>query len=292
VVVSLVGHLVLDSWNVYGVHPFWPLDARWHYGDAVFIFEPWLWLLLGLAAAANARHRLGAIAVAGVVGAALVALTAVGVLPGMGLAALAACGLVLAWWSRSHTPRSRAAMALAASALVVAALFGLSAVARSRTRASIGAERRGATVEVVVNPNPAWPVCWTVITMEKDPDDLVLRRGTLSLLPAWHPPARCPSHRLEGLDPAPDSPAGFAWTDELRQPLAELRDLSRSDCWVRAWLQFGRAPFIGDGTIADLRFESGPRGNFTAMALPREERGCPAAMTSWGMPRADVLSSP
>ncbi len=61
---------------------------------------------------------------------------------------------------------------------------------------------------------------------------------------------------------------------------------------MRAWLQFGRAPFIRDGTIADLRFESGARGNFTAMAVPREDRGCPPAMTSWAMPRADVMSSP
>ena len=34
------------------------------------------------------------------------------VLPGMGLAALAACGLVMAWWSRGRAPQSRAAMAL------------------------------------------------------------------------------------------------------------------------------------------------------------------------------------
>ena len=57
VAVSLAGHLVLDSWNTYGVHPFWPLDSRWYYGDAIFIFEPWLWLFLGVAAAFNARRR-------------------------------------------------------------------------------------------------------------------------------------------------------------------------------------------------------------------------------------------
>ena len=59
VAASLAGHLVLDSWNTYGVHPFWPVDSRWYYGDAIFIFEPWLWLLLGMAAAANARTRAG-----------------------------------------------------------------------------------------------------------------------------------------------------------------------------------------------------------------------------------------
>ena len=199
VAASLAFHLVLDSWNTYGVHPFHPLDSRWYYGDAIFIFEPWLWLMLGMAAAANARSRLGRIAVAVMVAALWVTLTVAGVLPGMALAALVACGAGLAWWSRGRTPRARATVALAGSALFVAGMFGLSAMARARTRAAIGPDPRGAILDVVVNPNPGWPVCWAVIAIEKDTDDLVLRRGTLSLLPAWHPPGRCPSHRLEGL---------------------------------------------------------------------------------------------
>jgi inner membrane protein len=287
---SLAGHLVLDSWNTYGVHPFSPVDSRWYYGDAIFIFEPWLWVLLGMAAAANARSRLGRIAVAGVVAALCVALTVAGILPVAALAGLIACGAGLAWWARGVSPRASAAVALAGSAIFVAGMFGLSAVARSRTRAAIDADPRGAIVEVVVNPNPGWPVCWAMIVIEREADDLVLRRGTLSLLPAWHPPGRCPSHRLEGLRAAPGGGA-LAWSGELRQPVGVLRELSRRDCWVRAWLQFGRAPFVRDGTIADLRFQSA-RGNFTAMALPGEDRACPPAMTSWVMPRADVLVSP
>jgi inner membrane protein len=43
--VSTLSHLVLDWTNSYGVHPFWPVDNRWYYGDAVFIIEPWLWVV-------------------------------------------------------------------------------------------------------------------------------------------------------------------------------------------------------------------------------------------------------
>ena len=292
VVASLAGHLVLDSWNTYGIHPFHPFDSRWYYGDAIFIFEPWLWLLLGTVAAANARNRLGGIAVAGMVAALWVALATAGILPVTAFLGLVACAAGLAWWIRGSSPRARAAVALAGSAAFVAGMFGLAALARARTRAAIGADPRGAIIDVVVNPNPGWPVCWAVIAIERDAraDDVVLRRGTLSLLPAWHPPSSCPSHRLERL---PVAPVGdqLAWGGEVRQPVYALRDLSRRDCWVRAWLQFGRAPFIRDGTIADLRFD-GVRGNFTAMAVPGEDRACPPAMTNWGIPRADVLASP
>ena len=47
VAINLIGHVALDALNSYGVHPFYPFDTRWYYGDAVFIFEPLVWLILG-----------------------------------------------------------------------------------------------------------------------------------------------------------------------------------------------------------------------------------------------------
>ncbi len=38
-------HLALDFSNNYGVHPFWPVSNRWFYGDAIFIVEPWFWVV-------------------------------------------------------------------------------------------------------------------------------------------------------------------------------------------------------------------------------------------------------
>jgi inner membrane protein len=40
-------HPILDWLNTYGMRWFLPFDGRWSYGDAVFIVDPWLWLLLG-----------------------------------------------------------------------------------------------------------------------------------------------------------------------------------------------------------------------------------------------------
>ncbi len=36
-------HIAMDFTNNYGVHPFWPVDNRWFYGDSVFIIEPLFW---------------------------------------------------------------------------------------------------------------------------------------------------------------------------------------------------------------------------------------------------------
>jgi inner membrane protein len=40
-------HPVLDWLNTYGIRWLMPLDPRWSYGDAVFVVDPWIWLLLG-----------------------------------------------------------------------------------------------------------------------------------------------------------------------------------------------------------------------------------------------------
>src|SRR4029434_1065315 len=41
-------HVFLDYLNNYGVRLLTPFDWRWFYGDAVFIVDPWLWLVLRL----------------------------------------------------------------------------------------------------------------------------------------------------------------------------------------------------------------------------------------------------
>lgn len=43
-------HPLLDWTNNYGLRPLLPWDARWFYGDFVFIIDPWMWLALGGAA--------------------------------------------------------------------------------------------------------------------------------------------------------------------------------------------------------------------------------------------------
>jgi inner membrane protein len=49
-VLSYIGiftHVFLDFLNTYGVRLLSPLSQRWFYGDAVFIVDVWLWLVLG-----------------------------------------------------------------------------------------------------------------------------------------------------------------------------------------------------------------------------------------------------
>jgi inner membrane protein len=54
---ALYSHLLLDFLNNYGVRLLAPIEWRWFYGDAVFIVDPWLWLLLGAGVWVARRKR-------------------------------------------------------------------------------------------------------------------------------------------------------------------------------------------------------------------------------------------
>ena len=292
VAAALSSHLLLDSWNSYGIHPFWPLDNRWYYGDAIFILEPWLWTLLGAAVAMNSSTRARRIVlVAGLI-VLPVALVWFRMIPLGALLALASIGATFGWATRGAARRKRSAAALATTAAFVAIMFGLSRVSRGLSLASLGPSQQGAIVDVVLNPNPGVPLCWTAIAIGKNEArrEYSFRRGTLALFDGWLPLSLCgprpPATPATGV-----SRTRVTWSDPVNQSLTRLRDLSRDDCWVRAWLQFGRAPILGDQDIADFRFGDRGRSNFSAMPLLPLEAGkiCPPNLTSWGMPRADLL---
>lgn len=56
-VIGALSHPMLDWLNTYGIRLLMPFSDRWFYGDALFIIDPWLWLLLALALAPWRRTR-------------------------------------------------------------------------------------------------------------------------------------------------------------------------------------------------------------------------------------------
>jgi inner membrane protein len=44
--IAVLSHPILDTLNTYGVRWLMPFSGRWFYGDALFIVDPWVWLML------------------------------------------------------------------------------------------------------------------------------------------------------------------------------------------------------------------------------------------------------
>ncbi len=55
--VGVFSHPALDWLNTYGIRLLMPFSREWFYGDAVFIVDPWLWLLLAAALIPWRRNR-------------------------------------------------------------------------------------------------------------------------------------------------------------------------------------------------------------------------------------------
>ncbi|HEX8181284.1 MAG TPA: metal-dependent hydrolase, partial [Pyrinomonadaceae bacterium] len=170
-------HPVLDWLNNYGVRPLLPWDGRWFYGDILFIFDPWLWLLLGGAACLlTARARRWRSVAWSVL--ALVLTAAVLLLPeraGMPLPVAARvlwlAGVAFVVWARyARVPeRFGAHVAQTALALVVlycATLFFVHAraLAQARADAEVLARQHGERVlRLAAMPTLANPTRWLTI---------------------------------------------------------------------------------------------------------------------------------
>ena len=55
--VGVWSHVLLDLLNTYGIRLLAPFEWRWFYGDAVFIVDPWLWLVLGFGIWLSRRQK-------------------------------------------------------------------------------------------------------------------------------------------------------------------------------------------------------------------------------------------
>ena len=293
---ALLGHLLMDTANSYGTHLFYPFSPRWVYGDAVFVLEPWLWVILGAGLALSAG-RLWRVLVALLALAPLAALVSVGLLS-VGLLAAMACAVgVMAIATRAWDRRKRAAMVLLAAATIFVLMPGVSRIAKGQARRAALAVDSGDVLDIVSDTNPGMPWCWSVLTLQKAADGpaeaLIARRATLSLVSGVWPAARCASARvMSGKWGTADDPASDAivWHRGWHIDVEELRALYAANCRVRAWLQFGRVPHVANGSIADLRFEHPIGQNFTPMAVEAGGSRCPSFVTGWELPRHDVLT--
>ncbi|AKU23980.1 metal-dependent hydrolase [Massilia sp. NR 4-1] len=289
-------HLGMDFMNSYGVHPFYPFNADWYFGDMIFIVEPVFWVAFGVPLALAIPWRPVRWLMVAVLAVALLYFTLHGYLGWASYAGLLLLGGAIAALRLLHL-RSRRALALA---LVLCLGFigvqkSASSLARERVAAALHKQDGAAQLlDVALTAFPAQPLCWSFAAIERNEarDSYRVRRGMLSLAPAWLPPAQCPASML---DPAPPRTvqAGVLLHSEWNGSLSLLRRLRESDCQLDAWLRFARIPAVDSGHASDLRFTSTPRGNFTTMDVASgAPRACPAHIPRWGQPRSDLLTRP
>jgi inner membrane protein len=304
-------HLGMDYLNSYGVHPFWPADNRWRYGDSVFIVEPLYWV-----AAAPLFWRLESRLARVLYLSTIVLVVAVGAVARLlsiascAVLALGAAVLVPTGGRMSPAAAARLSLGLALSVTLVFVTAGHVAARRAQTLtaefpavAGLGAAR---TLDHVLTPTPVNPLCWDLWLLGTDGSRYIARRAALSIMPALQNAHACPvslGPHTATLAPisAKDS-AGVRWLGEYAIALPELLRYATVTCQANAFMQFARAPFARpapDALLGDLRFDhGGERGSFEIPlgTPPPAAAGdasppvlsCPRT-APWRAPRTDLL---
>ena len=289
-------HIAMDATNNYGVHPFWPFDNRWFYGDSVFIIEPLLWAacvpLMFLLRTMVARVLVAISALGGI------ALgLGTGTMNAWSLCALGIVILALAWIGWRASPR-RAVWAGVSVWLAVTLVF----IATGRVATQHVAMLARASfphmqlIDAVTTPLPANPLCWEVLLVQTQGDAVALRRGVLALAPSVLPASACPVRRVHLPTTAPlqaialpDS-ATLTWHGEVVSSRAQLIELTRTNCEVAALMRFARVPWVSEEphVAGDLRYDQEAAIGFAEVEI-RDPPVCPAWIPAWVPPRADVL---
>jgi len=294
-----LSHLVLDWTNSYGVHPFWPFDGRWRYGDAVFIVEPWLWIvsvpaLVAASTSRIARVLLSLVLLAGLGLAWRVSAVSAGAAIALTVGAALSIGL-----ARALRADGRILVAIASWVAVTVVMAVGSAKARAAVlRATRALDPAAEVLDVVMSPMPANAVCMSAITVERSGPTYRVATARVSSAPSVVPASRCGQRASVGSSlgrsTRPSTPA-VHWGGEWAGPSQELEALVRESCPALAAMRFIRVPIwraVGDSTalLGDVRYGGGG-GGFADVHVPRRSAACPPAVPPWTPPRADLLSS-
>lgn len=296
-------HVLLDSLNSYGVHPFWPFHNEWYYLDLIFIVEPFLWVMFSsLLFFSRSNHfaRLGFLT-------ASVAAVALSWFSGYVLWQMALATTVfgaLSFFVGVKTSWKIHTAHVWGNVLVfLLFFFFVSESVRIKTTRTLLKDSPGVIVhDIVRTPLPTNPFCWNVVSVESlgPIASYRMQRGLVTPFPNWIsqedcmglPVARAFRNAEKLVRESPE----IMWIGSREGNIEMLRELNKEHCAMSAFLQFSRAPiFKMDAeklTMWDMRFEL--RGkNFTEESEPIEWKKGPECpfLAPWVPPRQDLLQN-
>jgi len=178
--IAVLGHPTLDWLNNYGLRWLMPFDGRWFYGDALFIVDPWVWLMLGgvvFLAHSETRGSQAAWMVFWV--ASSILLLTVPEPPARMVWSVGLLGLLLMrFWARPGPRRIElgARIALAGIASYMITAVSLNGPARAQVQRELDAAALGPIHDVMLGPIPADPLGAAVVA----------ETATEYLLGHWH----------------------------------------------------------------------------------------------------------
>jgi inner membrane protein len=260
---AVLTHPTLDWLNNYGLRWLMPFSGQWFYGDALFVVDPWMWLLLGGAGFLTySRAKLARVRWAVFAAAATLLILSNDELVPLATRVLWVVGLALAlalrWWLRDAKPAvlERAALVgIGVATVYIVTLVVSSAAARNEIRTTLAAQGIVAAT-VMVAPAPGDPFGGEVVVVTRD-EYLAGRFNWLAAPRLRLESARTPRPRGAAFELAAQAPEARRFLVWSRFPAVEVE------------------PGAGGGAIVrffDMRYRGGQGISGPTVRLERDPR--------------------
>lgn len=282
VFIALLLHIVADSWNSYGIHPYWPWNNEWIYGDTLLIIEPWIWAFLAPPIFFLTQEKIVRIGMIVFLGVFLLLAWLRSDIPLLLACELTTVVFLVGWIGWRKTGLKALAVGIFCSLLVWSVFWQT----RNRILQTLNPENGK---EVSLQPFPGNPFCWYLIETKLTNTKYESTSAVFAPYPNLVAAASCPGFLFEGLH-EPLKKSELTDTGERRN----LKSFStsrykfeeiRMNCFVKAYLQFSKAPYwkvTGEKIeIGDLRFER-IRAAWT-LHFPKDPKNadCPTMLPPW-----------
>lgn len=271
-------HIFADYWNSYGVHPLWPWNNQWFYGDMVFIVEPWIWTLL-LPAIFFATKKIGK-AISLTLTVVILSLAWIHeYVPGpIAITLTLATGLL--YFLFAKIPSAGTRIGISIGCLFAFLLFSHWAPSEIRKKFP-----ESQTKSLALTPLPANPLCFTSIYSQMTGDIYQATITQHAIFPKLYSVDRCPKFYPDTITaPLKSSPASISERSDQERifgtftaPISELESLWQN-CRIRAFFRFLRNPFWlrqeGGWLVGDLRYDRDAGVGFVEEFFPDADSSC------------------
>jgi inner membrane protein len=292
-------HIAMDFGNNYGVHPFWPLDNRWFYGDSIFIIEPLFWAACApLAFVFRTRPARFIVWMLMVSAIGLVFFTGMVPRPIAVVYSLLVVAMLLIGWRAPGIAVSAGISLWLGTTL----MFILAAHSTKSRIEEIVAQQfpDSELLDHVVTPMPSNPLCWEIMLVQRESESAVLRRAMFARAPSLFAADRCLTRSLDMPVTAPlakvprESTPELKWYGQIISPLERLRSVARTNCEAAAALRFVRVPWLAtvenELVLGDLRYDRETELGFSEISVT-DQPSCPTVVPQWVPPRLDLLTT-
>jgi inner membrane protein len=294
-------HILMDYANPYGVHPFWPWNNSWYYGDFVFIIEPFLWLTLIAFAFHGTKNRFRWIWASLSIGM-LIFIWVVDLIS-LPLAITLTILFILLHFFFSRTQEFKKKLRITYSCITL--IYATFLLGSNLTRMAATEKIQDLFPEekfhdILLQPAPGNPFCWNILTLSTDEDSIWIRKGAYRHFPKMDSLRTC-EEDLHSPRVAPMTPLSeefhtdsIVWGRFFKGELSTFHHLAREHCHFAALLRFARFPYWqrqeGQWLMGDIRYTRTESKGFAEFSIEDGEE-CPRHLPPWNPPLRDLLDS-